>query len=94
MLHIRMDRTFIAGEKPLTPGSSTRWIIDFKTSDHSVDGGDFAPMERRKYDPQMQTYAHAMHSAGETSPVALALYYPLLDRLLWWFEDSADTRTI
>jgi ATP-dependent exoDNAse (exonuclease V) beta subunit len=94
MLHIRMDRTFMAGEKPLTPGNSTRWIIDFKTSDHSVDGRDFAPTERRKYDPQMQTYAYAMHSAGETSPIALALYYPLLDRLLWWFEDSVDTRTV
>ena len=66
-----IDRTFICKE-------GTRWIVDFKTGDHS--GGDlegFLTNEVERYGPQLRRYAEILSSA-HSAPVRLALYFPLL----------------
>ena len=84
---LRADRTFLGGEKACVPGETSHlWIVDFKTADpggRSLDS--FFAAERRKYEPQMQAYARAMHLRSETPrPVILALFYPLVPHLLYW----------
>jgi ATP-dependent exoDNAse (exonuclease V) beta subunit len=61
-----MDRVFLdqRGE---------RWIVDFKTSRHEGAGMDaFLDEERKRYEPQLRTYAAAFDRAR------LGLYFPLL----------------
>ena len=84
--HIRFDRTFLAGSAPLMEGNGHRWIIDFKTAGCDPKVVDnFLVSERQKYTQQMHTYAHARRiETGGSLPIMLGLYYPLLQRLLWW----------
>jgi ATP-dependent helicase/nuclease subunit A len=80
---IRLDRTFLAGPEPLAPGSSTRWIVDFKTGTHGTQGLDlFLDEQQALYTPQMARYAHELR--GEPHPLRVGLFYPLLSRFLWW----------
>ena len=80
---IRLDRTFLAGPTPLAPGETHRWIIDYKTATHAEQGIEaFLERERQTYAPQLETYAARLASPPATT--RLALYYPLLSRLLWW----------
>ena len=83
-VHIRMDRTFLAGDRPMAEGASTRWIIDFKSSEHGDPGRAYFGVERGKYLGQMQTYAQAARAAGEKAEIMLGLYFPRMDRLIWW----------
>ena len=83
-VHIRMDRTFLAGDRPMAEGASTRWIIDFKSSEHGDPDRAYFGVQRAKYLGQMQTYAQAARAAGEQAAIMLGLYFPRMDRLIWW----------
>jgi ATP-dependent exoDNAse (exonuclease V) beta subunit len=74
--HVRLDRTFVADGR--------RWIVDFKTSEH--EGGNlraFLDSEVERYAPQLERYARAV-AAGDSRPVQLGLYFPLLGELRAW----------
>jgi ATP-dependent helicase/nuclease subunit A len=65
-----IDRTFVA--------DGVRWVVDFKTSPH--EGGDletFLSEEVKRYEAQLQRYAHLARGLGP-QPVRAGLYYPLL----------------
>jgi hypothetical protein len=65
-----IDRTFVS--------EGTRWVVDFKTSPH--EGGDlqtFLDEEVKRYEAQLQRYAHLARGLGP-QPVRAGLYYPLL----------------
>ena len=66
-----IDRTFIDEE-------GARWIIDFKTGDHS--GGaleTFLDQEQERYNEQLSGYADILR-LSEDRPVRMGLYVPLL----------------
>lgn len=72
-----IDRTFVDAE-------GVRWIVDYKTSRHSgVDVDAFLERERLRYAPQLERYAQLMRGL-ETRRVKVALYFPLLQRLVEW----------
>jgi len=75
--HYIIDRTFI-DEKGI------RWIIDYKTGDHSGSGlVKFLDHEQERYSSQLQTYGHLM-SALDDRLVMLGLYFPLLQQWRAW----------
>lgn len=83
---LRADRIFRAGELPESAGETHVWIVDYKTAQHSGAGlGEFLAAERAKYEPQLARYGQMMRLAyGPALPLRLALYYPLLPKLIWW----------
>jgi ATP-dependent helicase/nuclease subunit A len=93
---VRLDRMFLAGAKPLEPGSDYLWIIDYKTSTHGREGLDeFLSEERLKYESQMEAYARMMRDRVQPGRLRVGLYYPMLARLVWWepemsTSDAAD----
>ena len=85
---LRLDRTFLAGSTPLSTGTTHRWIIDYKTADHAAGNIDaFLATERAKYAPQLETYARELTSQIQ-QPIQLALYYPMLPRLICWSYEA------
>jgi ATP-dependent helicase/nuclease subunit A len=96
---IRLDRRFHGGPEPLSPGDSCLWIADYKTATHGAQNLDeFLTTERDKYAPQLEAYARILHrvvaeqaAQAGTKPreLRLALYYPLLPRLIWWTPELA-----
>jgi ATP-dependent helicase/nuclease subunit A len=83
---LRGDRIFRAGATPGTTEETHLWIVDYKTASHGASGMDaFLEGEKTKYRQQLETYAAVMRNVqGEDLPIRLALYYPLLSRLVWW----------
>lgn len=87
---IRVDRIFHAGPEPLAPGTDHLWIVDYKTTTHGSEGIDtFLTQERAKYAPQLEAYATVfkqgrLQQTKGKPPVRLALYYPMLSKLIWW----------
>ncbi len=82
---VRLDRSFFAGPQPHAPGENILWIVDFKTGDHDRDRETFLQAERKRYEPQVRAYAEFMlRSHPATTPIMLALYYPLMGRLIHW----------
>jgi len=82
---VRLDRVFRAGETPLADGDNCLWIIDYKTTTHGRGGvEEFLAEERVKYGPQMLAYARMMQSEVERGRLRVGLYYPMLQRLVWW----------
>ena len=78
----RIDRTFVDEH-------GVRWIIDYKTSSHEGGARDvFLNEEKRRYLPQLETYARLLQQLGE-SAVSVGLYFPLLDEWIAW-EVSAE----
>ena len=72
-----IDRTFV-------DDAGVRWIVDYKTSRHSgADVDAFLEQERQRYAPQLERYAGLMGGL-ETRRVKVALYFPLLKRLVEW----------
>jgi ATP-dependent exoDNAse (exonuclease V) beta subunit len=67
-----MDRLFVDAK-------GERWIVDFKTSRHEGAGLEaFLDEERKRYEPQLNTYAAAFERAR------LGLYFPLLRSWREW----------
>jgi ATP-dependent helicase/nuclease subunit A len=83
---LRGDRIFRAGATPGSTEETHLWIVDYKTATHGTSGLDtFLEGEKSKYQPQLEAYAAVMRKVqGENLPICLALYYPLLSRLVWW----------
>jgi ATP-dependent helicase/nuclease subunit A len=83
---IRVDRIFVAGLAPMTPGSETLWIVDFKTASYGASQvEEFLAKERDQYAEQMQLYGDVARNVySEYGEVRVGLYYPLLSRFIWW----------
>ena len=83
---LRGDRMFRAGATPCSPEQTHLWIVDYKTARHGTSGLDaFLEGEKAKYLQQLEAYAGVMRKVhGENLQLRLALYYPLLTRLVWW----------
>jgi ATP-dependent helicase/nuclease subunit A len=83
---LRGDRIFRAGATPQSTEETHLWIVDYKTASHGTSGLDtFLEAEKAKYQQQLEAYAGVMRKVqGESLPIRLALYYPLLSRLVWW----------
>ena len=83
---MRADRIFRAGAEPGSREETHLWIVDYKTG--HPGGGEldaFLASEKERYSPQLARYAEVVRKAhGETIELRLALYYPLLKKLLWW----------
>ena len=87
----RLDRTFLAGPTPLSTAISHRWIVDYKTADHGAgDLEAFLAAQRAQYAPQLETYARQLASTVQ-QPIQLALYYPMLSRIIYWSHEVAST---
>jgi len=72
IVHVTIDRTFVA--------DNVRWIVDFKTGRH--EGGDvtrFLDTEFVRYAAQLERYARIIRGIDPSSPIRLALYYPLVE---------------
>jgi ATP-dependent exoDNAse (exonuclease V) beta subunit len=87
---VRLDRVFLAGEKPLQPGNDYLWIVDYKTATHGREGAEeFFADERAKYGPQIEAYARVMADRVEEARLRVGLYYPMMARLVWWAPEMA-----
>ncbi len=83
---LRGDRIFHAGETPGSVEETHLWIVDYKTARHGASGIDaFLAQEKEKYARQLGSYAEVMRKVqGNDLPLRMALYFPLLTRLVWW----------
>ncbi len=83
---LRGDRIFRAGAEPLSLEETHLWIVDYKTAQHGAAGLDeFLAREKEKYAAQLESYAKVLRKLpGNDLPLRLALYFPLLSRLVWW----------
>lgn len=82
---MRVDRMFLAGETPLSTGEGYRWIVDFKTSERSIEIDAYLASEKAIYAEKMEAYATTANKTYmDNKPIMLALYYPLMDRLIYW----------
>jgi ATP-dependent helicase/nuclease subunit A len=83
---LRGDRIFRAGATPCSTEETHLWIVDYKTARHGAAGIDaFLQQEKEKYLGQLEAYASVMRKVhGADIPLRLALYYPLLTKLVWW----------
>ena len=82
----RLDRMFVAGPEPLAAGEDCLWIVDYKTATHGRGVGveTFLAEERIKYAPQLESYARAIGADAGEKQLRVALYYPMLPKLIWW----------
>ena len=47
-------------------------------------GAAVAAAERAKYAPQLEAYVAVLQQTKGEPQIRLALYYPMLSKLLWW----------
>lgn len=74
--HSIVDRSFVS--------DGIRWIVDYKTGGHS--GGDvdqYLAEQKERYKAQLQRYGD-IYAQLESRPVKLALYVPILQRMISW----------
>ncbi len=83
---LRIDRSFWAGPEPLSEGTDSLWVIDYKTGTHGPSGlQEFLDAERQTYGEQLESYGRIMRLLrGNQVQLRLGLYYPLLPWLIWW----------
>jgi ATP-dependent exoDNAse (exonuclease V) beta subunit len=83
---LRVDRTFVSGDAPLSNAKPSIWIIDFKTTEQGArSDADFEAAETAKYRDQLEAYATLRGSLPDGDlPIRLGLYYPLVPKLLQW----------
>ncbi|MEK6398614.1 MAG: hypothetical protein V4734_11060, partial [Terriglobus sp.] len=98
---VRLDRSFFAGPEPLAAGEDTFWIIDFKTGDRTgpneteATRNAYLQEERATYDAQLRTYAAVRQpTLPPGTPIRLGLFYPLMDRLVWWSYGDTSTEEV
>ena len=91
-LSLRVDRTFLAGDKPLSTTADCIWIVDFKTTDPGSRAPEaFEAAERAKYSAQLEAYAAIRRTQPDGHlPIHLGLYYPLAARLLHWVSAGSN----
>ena len=74
--HSIVDRSFIT--------DGVRWVVDYKTGGH--DGGNvegFLAAEKARYESQLKRYGD-IYAQLESRPIKLALYMPMLRRMISW----------
>ncbi len=74
----RLDRSF-------RDGRGRRWIVDYKLGRH--EGGPveaFVESEWLRHRAQLEVYARALRALGESAPIHLGLYFPLLRAWRSW----------
>lgn len=77
VVRVVFDRSFIDEQ-------GTRWVIDYKTSEHSGGGREaFLDLQVERYRPQLERYAALARRLGP-EPVRVALYFPLLRAWREW----------
>jgi ATP-dependent exoDNAse (exonuclease V) beta subunit len=83
---LRGDRVFRAGATPGSKEDTHLWIVDYKTTRHGTAGlDDFLAEEKEKYAQQLESYGDVLRKLpGNNLPLRLALYFPLLTKLVWW----------
>ena len=83
---LRGDRIFYAGATPGSVEETHLWIVDYKTARHGATGIDaFLAQEKEKYARQLESYAEVMRKLQANAlPLRMALYFPLLTKLVWW----------
>jgi ATP-dependent exoDNAse (exonuclease V) beta subunit len=83
---LRGDRVFRAGATPGSKEDTHLWIVDYKTTRHGTAGlEDFLAKEKQKYAQQLESYGDVLRKLpGNNLPLRLALYFPLLTKLVWW----------
>ncbi|MFT5046349.1 MAG: ATP-dependent helicase/nuclease subunit A, partial [Porticoccaceae bacterium] len=80
-----IDRTFVDDE-------GTRWIIDFKTGDHSGGQLDaFLDSEQSRYSDQLNRYADII-ARIENRPIRVGLYFPMLKGWREWQPQLTSSR--
>lgn len=76
-VNVIIDRTFV-------DHAGVRWIIDFKTGTHAGGARQaFIDSEVERYRAQLERYAQMM-LVREQRPIALGLFFPLLDAWAEW----------
>jgi len=86
IVRVAVDRTFVDAQ-------GTRWIVDFKTSEHEGGGLEqFLDSEQARYAPQLNRYAALIRPLGP-EPIRLGLYFPLLSAWREWAIDAALSAT-
>jgi ATP-dependent helicase/nuclease subunit A len=88
LTNIIIDRTFV-------DANGVRWIIDFKIGAHTGGSKDaFIASEVERYRPQLDGYAQLMQFQ-ENKPIALGLFFPLLDEWReWHYSSENETRAM
>jgi hypothetical protein len=88
LTNIIIDRTFV-------DANGVRWIIDFKVGAHTGGSKDaFIASEVERYRPQLDGYAQLMQFQ-ENKPIALGLFFPLLDEWReWHYSSENETRAM
>jgi ATP-dependent helicase/nuclease subunit A len=77
VVRVVFDRSFIDEQ-------GTRWVIDYKTSEHSGGGREaFLDLQVERYRLQLERYA-ALASRLGPEPVRVALYFPLMRAWREW----------
>ncbi len=91
-VRVRLDRSFYAGDSPMSDGDDTLWIVDFKTGNRTgtlKQQDAFLAEERAKYEGQLRAYAEVRLRGGSGFKVMLGLFYPLMGRMISWPYDQA-----
>ena len=79
--HSIVDRSFV--------NDGVRWIVDYKTGGH--EGGDvegFLENEKLRYADQLNRYGD-VYAQLEQRPIKLALYFPMLKKMVSWDYEPA-----
>ena len=93
---LRVDRTFLAGDEPMSLGNGCIWIVDFKTTERgSRSVAEFEAAEVAKYRAQLEAYATLRRAMPDGHlPIRLGLFYPLVPRFIHWLSDASGAATL
>ncbi len=90
---LRVDRSFVAGQRAGEDGKQCLWIVDYKTGAPSgqLTGSDaraaWLAEQREKWRPQLEAYGAALQ---HTLPLRYGLYFPELLALVDWAPAETD----